>query len=110
MLREMASFPWWNDAAGILQWLEDRISGKPPYIIHDDIILNRNNRHLIDEYNLSLTVAPSYGSIRFERPDQPANIHPYKTIAFSKASVRFSPSNRNHRPDYFLITARTTVT
>lgn len=103
ILEEMKTSLSWSNPARAFQWLEDRIAGNPPYIHQGDIIVNRNDRHLVDEYHISLTVAPvSDGTTLIEYPDKPALSFKHQTIAAITYAVTFSPHNRNFQADFLL--------
>ena len=103
MLDEMKTSLQWSDPARAFQWLEDRIAGKPPYIHQGDLIINRNDRHLIDEYRISLAVGPTTdGQSVIEYSNKASENFNYKTLAFIKYEMKFSPHNRNQQLDFAL--------
>ena len=103
ILEEMKASLVWSNPARAFQWLEDRIAGNPPYIHKGDIIVNRNDRHLLDEYHISLAVAPApNSSVQIEYPDKPTASFSYMTAALLKYMVTFSSHNRNFQADFTL--------
>jgi hypothetical protein len=103
VLDEMKTSLAWSNPARAFQWLEDRILGKPPYILQNDILVNRNDRHLIDDYQITLAVAPTPNAVvNIEYPDRPAVPFNHTTTAALRYAVTFSPHNRNHQADFTL--------
>ncbi len=85
-----------------LEWVAARLGGDKPYIRKGDLIINRDDRHLVDEFNISLAVAPcpsSHVKIQYVT-DKPAEIFEFQTMALLKYAIKFSQHNRNHQLDF----------
>lgn len=93
----------WADLARSFQWLEDRIAGKPPYLRKGDLILNRDDRHLLDDYRSFTAAGPCpNGIVEIHRPEGDVVSFEYQTLALIRKSVTFSSHNRNFQRDFAL--------
>ena len=84
-------------------WLSYRLDEQPPFIEKDDLIINRCNRHLIDDYYISLTVGPNNAATKMiHHSTGIKEAFRLNTLALVKYAMRFSTDNRCAERDFIL--------